>query len=436
MNHAVQYRLAGDTAREIARSVEDAVRRGELGPGDGLPTVRGLASDLGVSPSTVANAYRELQRRGVLIGSGRRGTRVRRQPPVSPRLPMAVPVGIRDLRSGGPDPALLPPIPRLSSHTRGYGTSAVSPPLAEVAGRALEADGIDGSSLAVVGGALDGVERVLGAWLHPGDRVVVEDPGYTAALDLLVALGMEVVPVGLDERGIRPDRLAVALGGGADGVLLTPRAQNPTGTAWDGSRAAELRTVLAHHPDVLVIEDDHAGPASGVSGTTVARGRERWATIRSVSKWLSPDLRLAVLAGDSTTVSRVEGRQALGAGWVSYLLQDAVAELWGSPKVTRLLDRSALVYADRRAALTEALATHGLDSTGTSGLTTWVPVDDEQSVVSGLLEQGWAVSPGDRFRISSPPGIRIAFATLEVAESEALAQAVADCTRQRPVRTD
>ena len=65
-----------------------------------------------------------------------------------------------------------------------------------------------------------------------------------------------------------------------------------------------------------------------------------------------------------------------------------------------------------------------------------MPVDDEQSVVSGLLEQGWAVSPGDRFRISSPPGIRIAFATLEVAESEALAQAVADCTRQRPVRTD
>ena len=127
MNHAVQYRLVGDTAREIARSVEDAVRRGDLGPGDGLPTVRGLATDLGVSPSTVANAYRELQRRGVLIGSGRRGTRVRRQPPVSPRLPMAVPAGIRDLRSGGPDPALLPPIPRLSSHTRGYGTSAVSP---------------------------------------------------------------------------------------------------------------------------------------------------------------------------------------------------------------------------------------------------------------------------------------------------------------------
>ena len=436
MNHTVQYRLGGDTAREIARSVEEAVRRGDLGPGDGLPTVRGLATDLGVSPSTVANAYRDLQRRGVLIGSGRRGTRVRRQPPVPPRLPMVVPTGVRDLRSGGPDPALLPPIPRLPAHARGYGTSAVSPRLAEVAGRALEDEGIDASSLAVVGGALDGVERVLGAWLHPGDRVIVEDPGYTAALDLLVALGMDVVPVGLDERGIRPDRLALSLERGADAVLLTPRAQNPTGTAWDGSRVDGLRSVLAGHPDVLVIEDDHAGPASGVSGTTVAGGQVRWATIRSVSKWLSPDLRLAVLAGDSTTVSRVEGRQALGAGWVSYLLQDAVAELWGSPRAARLLERSALVYADRRAALSGALTAHGLHSTGTSGLTTWVPVDDEQAVVSGLLQRGWAVSPGDRFRISSPPGIRIAFATLEVADSEALAQALADCVRQRPVRTD
>ena len=274
MNHAVQYRLVGDTAREIARSVEDAVRRGDLRPGDGLPTVRGLATDLGVSPSTVANAYRELQRRGVLVGSGRRGTRVRRQPPVSPRLPMAVPAGIRDLRTGGPDPALLPPIPRLPAHAAGLrDLRGVAPDWPRWPAGPLEADGIDGSSLAVVGGALDGVERVLGAWLHPGDRVVVEDPGYTASLDLLVALGMEVVPVGVDERGIRPDRLAVALERGADAVLLTPRAQNPTGTAWDGSRAAELRTVLALHPDVLVIEDDHAGPASGVPGTTVGPGQ-------------------------------------------------------------------------------------------------------------------------------------------------------------------
>jgi DNA-binding transcriptional MocR family regulator len=440
VNHAVQYRLAGQTAREIAGSVEESIRRGALGPGDGLPTVRGLASDLGVSPSTVANAYRELQRRGVLVGSGRKGTRVRRQPPVSSRLPMAVPPGVRDLRTGGPDPGLLPPLfpPEAWSRkgSRGYGDPPVSPRLAEVAGTRLAADGIDAGALAVVGGALDGVERVLGGWLHPGDRVVVEDPGYTASLDLLVALGMEVVPVGMDERGIRPDGLAAVLGRGAGAVLLTPRAQNPTGTAWDGARVAELEVVLSRHPELLVIEDDHAGPAAGVPAHTVCRDRQRWATIRSVSKWLGPDLRLAVLAGDPTTVGRVEGRQGLGTGWVSYLLQDTVAELWGSSEVTRLLTAAASTYADRRAALTAALAGRGLHSTGTSGLTTWVPVSDEQAVVSGLLQRGWAVSPGDRFRIASPAGIRIAISTLDVDESPPLADALADCILQRPIRTD
>ncbi len=428
--------MTGETARDIARSVEDAIRRGELAPGDGLPTVRGLAADLGVSPSTVANAYRELQRRGVVVGSGRRGTHVRRQPPVSSRLPMAVPVGVRDLRTGGPAPDLLPRLTTPATVSRGYGAPPVSPRLARVAGPQLEADGIDGRALAVVGGALDGVERVLGAWLHPGDRVVVEDPGYTASLDLLVALGMEVVPVAVDERGIRPDRLDAALGRGADAVLVTPRAQNPTGTAWDAARVVRLEAVLSRHPDLLVIEDDHAGPAAGVPARTVCRGRERWATIRSVSKWLSPDLRLAVLAGDPTTVGRVEGRQALGAGWVSYLLQDTVAELWASPEVGDLLAQAAATYGKRRAALAAALAGRGLHSTATSGLTTWVPVSDEQAVVSGLLQRGWAVSPGDRFRLASPPGIRIAIATLEVDESPRLADALAECVLSRTVRTD
>ncbi len=89
---------------------------------------------------------------------------------------------------------------------RCYGASPVSPRLVEVARVKLGADGIDATNLAVVGGALDGVERVVGAWLRPGDRIAVEDPGYTAAIDLLSALGLELVPVGLDEprRPARP----------------------------------------------------------------------------------------------------------------------------------------------------------------------------------------------------------------------------------------
>jgi DNA-binding transcriptional MocR family regulator len=447
VNISLQYSISGTTVDEISASVEAAIRSDHLEPGQTLPTVRALAADLGVSPTTVASSYRELTRRGIVMGEGRRGTRVRAAPPISGRLPMAVAPGTIDLRTGGPDPALLPPLPalkalaalaspeRASGHARHlYGEPAILPALAGVATVRLNADGIDASNIAVVGGALDGVERVLGAWLRPGDRVAVEDPGYTAVLDLLAALGLRIFPLALDELGVRPERLEAALDRGVAAVVLTPRAQNPTGAAWNEGRAGELRTVLRSHPDVLVVEDDHAGPAAGVALNTLCTGRARWATIRSVSKWLGPDLRLAILAGDPITVSRVEGRQALGAGWVSFLLQGIVADLWSDKKVLRDLDKVAKVYRARREALTTALYSEGISVDPRSGLTMWVPVADELAMVTGMLDQGIAVGPGERFRIDSAPGVRIAFASLKEVDAPGVAAAFGRVLKQRSVR--
>jgi DNA-binding transcriptional MocR family regulator len=434
---SIQYSIAGSTVDEITASVEAAIRADRLKPGQTLPTVRALAEDLGVSPTTVASSYKELTRRGIVMGEGRRGTRVRAAPPISGRLPMAVAAGTVDLRTGGPDPALLPALPGLDSPEllrRLYGEPAVFPPLARVATERLAADGIESSNIAVVAGALDGVERVLGAWLRPGDRVAVEDPGYTAVLDLLAALGFRLVPLAIDELGARPDRLEAALDRGVAAVVLTPRAQNPTGAAWNARRSRQLRDALRSHPDVLVVEDDHAGPAAGVALHTLCRDRRCWATIRSVSKWLGPDLRLAVLAGDQTTVSRVEGRQAVGTGWVSYLLQQVVAALWSDQDVLRDLYKAATVYRSRRDALVAALRSNGISTDPISGLTLWVPVTDEHAVVEGLLDQGIAVSPGERFRIDSAPGVRIAFASLKEIDAPGVAAAFGRVLSQRSVR--
>jgi hypothetical protein len=66
----------------------------------------------------------------------------------------------------------------------------------------------------------------------------------------------------------------------------------------------------------------------------------------------------------------------------------------------------------------------------------WVPVADETGAVSALLDSGWAVAPGERFRISSAPGIRIGIATLTAAESGRLAADLAEFLRRCPRRTD
>jgi DNA-binding transcriptional MocR family regulator len=431
----IQYLPRGGNASEISRDVEAAVREGRAQPGMALPPVRALAAALGLSPVTVASAYRELREKGIARGNGRAGTKITGAPPIGPRPPLAVPPGVRDLLAGSPDPALLPGLPAVTPPRRLYGDPPVSPRLARLAAERFAADGISPDHLAVVGGALDGVERVLGAWLRPGDRVAVEDPGYPAVLDLLSAMDLAALPMTLDERGVTPAALQGALARGCQAVLFTPRAQAPTGAAWDAERASELAALLSGRPDVGVISDDHAGPVSGAAAHT-AGGTQRWAAVRSVSKSLGPDLRLAVVAGDAVTISRVEGRQALGTGWVSGVLQEIVAELWSDPATGRLMERAAAAYAQRRGYLIDALAACGVPATGRSGLAVWVPVADEPAVTGALLERGWAVAPGERFRIASPPAIRIGTGTLAGGEALRLAADVAGCLAIRPRRSD
>jgi DNA-binding transcriptional MocR family regulator len=326
-----------------------------------------------------------------------------------------------------------------------YAEAPVAPRLRRLAAGQLAADGIDAASLTVTGGALDGIERVLGTWLTPSDRVLVEDPGHAVTFDLLAAMGYAAVPVPVDDLGIRPAELASALTRGAGALIVTPRAQAATGAAWDADRAAAIGEVLRRHPSVGVIEDDHAGPVAGTPAFSVTaglaapkgqKGTERWIIMRSVSKSLGPDLRLAVLAGDEATITRVAGRQALGTGWVSYQLQEMVADLWADPTVAAQLAGAADIYAGRRDALRSALHRHGITASGRSGFTCWVPVSDEDGVASSLAAAGWAVAPGQRFRIAAAPGVRISSARLEPADAAAFAAEFARALHHRVSRLD
>lgn len=417
----IQTYLSGDSSVNIAVSIESAVAAGKLASGELLPTVRALATHLRVSPATVAAAYRLLGQRGVVVADGRRGTRVRPASPIASPRAFPLPANVVDLSNGNPDPELLPRLPALDLEQRLYGDDLNDPRLIELAGEQFRADRVDAAHVAVVGGAMDGIERVLREHLRAGDRVAVEDPCFTGILDLLNALSLVAAPVPVDDQGLVPAELRRAIRS-AQAVIVTPRAQNPTGATLTTRRARELRALLAARPELLVIEDDHAGAVAGAPYLSlVDKARERWAVVRSVSKSLGPDLRVALLASDAHTHARVEGRQTLGVRWVSHILQRLVIALWRD----RAPARAGRVYAGRRNALLRELAARGIPAHGASGLNVWIPVTEESATVQALLHAGWAVKAGERYRIATPPAIRVTTAALPPAQAAQFADELA-----------
>ncbi|MFI6279224.1 aminotransferase class I/II-fold pyridoxal phosphate-dependent enzyme [Streptomyces sp. NPDC050988] len=423
-------RIRGTTAAEIAGSVRDQVASGELVPHTGLPPVRALAAELGVNRNTVALAYRRLVEAGVAETRGRGGTVIAAVPQLA-REGVAVGGDRVDLAGGNPDPRLLPDI--LAAARRGeysrplYGVPANDAGL-DAWARADFAEDIDHSFRTLVThGAVDATERLLTAHLTRGDLVAIEDPCFLASIGTLRLNGYRSAPVEVDGAGMRPDALRAALEAGARAVVCTPRAHNPTGASLTEERAVDLRAILAEHPQVLVIEDDHF---SAVSARPYHRitppNSARWALVRSVSKFLGPDLRLALVAADAETTARLAARLSAGTTWVSRLLQHTTRELLLDPRVHELHEQAREVYAQRSGLLVERLRAHGIEVPyRPDGLNVWVELDvDGRAAVAALAQRGWAVRAGHLFApdpAAHRGAIRVTASTVTEPQAEAFA---------------
>ncbi|MEV6812446.1 aminotransferase class I/II-fold pyridoxal phosphate-dependent enzyme [Micromonospora sp. NPDC051296] len=405
------------SARGIAAAVSRLVSAGTLPSGARLPTVRDVARELGISPTTVSEAWRSLARAGAIQTRGRSGTFVRtpalaRRPLRYAQLgatagPAATGGGAPayDLSTGVPDFDLLPSITAALGRigdarlTNSYLDEPVLPRLEAVL---RERWPFPPPQLTVVDGALDAIDRVTAAVVRFGDHVLIEDPAFPPLLDLLETVGATVLGVPLDAAGLRPDALAEALRSCAPVALyLQPRAHNPTGVSMTRRRADELARVLARHPGVTVIEDDHAGEIA--SAPPVSLGRrlpERTVHVRSFSKSHGPDLRLAALGGPTELVTAVSDRRLLGPGWSSRLLQAVLLELLTDPATVAQVEHARDEYARRRRALLAALAARGVAATAADGINLWMSVADQQVAMLTLAAHGIAVAPGAPFEVS------------------------------------
>ena len=400
------------SAKGIAAAIGRLVSAGDLQPGHRLPTVRELSKALGVSPTTVSEAWQTLALVGAIDARGRQGTFVR-QPtgPGSPRRYRRITEGpghfAIDLSTGTPDPALLPDLgPVIARVSRQSLTSSYldQPVLPELDARLRSGWPFRPEELTVVDGALDGLDRVASVVVRLGDRVVVEHPTFPPLLDLLEQLGAQVIGVDLDDEGMVPEQLAAALESRPVALFTQPRAHNPTGITTTRRRAKRLVEVLqaaaARGVVPVIVEDDHSGDIA--SGKLVSLGTwlpARTVHIRSYSKSHGPDLRLAAVGGAADVVSAVINRRLLGPGWSSRILQAVLLEMLDHRPTIDAVARARDEYARRRAAVATALDDRGVPCRGTDGINLWMRVADERSALLTLAAQGIGAAPGEPFMV-------------------------------------
>ncbi|MCQ9387358.1 aminotransferase class I/II-fold pyridoxal phosphate-dependent enzyme [Brevibacterium sp. 50QC2O2] len=431
---AAPPQISGRTADEIVDSVRGLIDSGRLQAGDALPPARDLARTLEVNRNTVLSAYRRLSVAGLAVTRGRGGTSVARNQPTATEgfSPGTV---LRDIGNGNPDPHLLPDLRPALAQSAGdpvlYGAPVIDPGLAAWATDWLGEDLDRSFDLSLAAGAVDAVERLLAQALTPGDAVALEDPCFLTSVQTVRLAGYRILPAAVDEQGLTPDGLRAALGSGARAVVCTPRAHNPTGASLSADRAAELRAVLADHPYVLVIADDHFSRLStSAYQSIVGPEHQRWALVRSVSKFLGPDLRLALIAADPKTTERLGARLAPGVTWVSHLLQRLALGLLGDADTQAAIDRAREHYAERNRAFAALLERHGIPACAGDGLNLWLDTECEaRTIHEALMRKGWLSRTGDEFALTaSAPSrhLRLTIHDLDEASAQSLADALAD----------
>ena len=430
-------RIDGRTADDIAGAIARHIRQAGLAAGTELPTVRALAGELGVSASTVSDAWRTLRSRGIIETDRRRGTTVRAERAATGERAWHVPVQpgalAVDLSTGTPDPALLPDLGAAlaratdAHRVTSYLDRPVLPELEAELGRRWP---FDPERITLLDGAQDALDRLISATVAFGDRVIVETPTFPPILDMLELAGAEIIGVPLDGDGPRLDALEAALAAEPSVAVLQPRAQNPTGVAWSAHRAAAIASLIDSH-DLLVIEDDHSGMVAGAPLHSIGAFRPTQTVhVHSFSKSHGPDLRLAAVGGPADVVDRVVRRRQLGPSWTSRLLQQVLLDLLTDPLAQQAVAAAESTYRTRREQFVEALGAHDLpvDQQG-SGLNLWVPVDDERDALVALAAAGVGAAPGSPFLVEPAEHDHVRLTISAVDDPAPLAATVAGAAR-------
>jgi DNA-binding transcriptional MocR family regulator len=414
-----------------------------------LPSSRALVAEYAASPVTVQKALRRLGAEGLVEARPGIGTFVRSVRPSrgadfgwqtaalgTPRARLTgvagplqdAPAGAMALHAGYPGPELLPERlvrTALVRAARGAAATARTPvaglpelrawfaaELADATPAHLSA--VTAADVVVAPGSQSALSSIFRALVAPGQPLLVESPTYWGAIQAAQQAGVVPVPVPVGLDGPDPEDLDRAFREtGARALYAQANFANPTGVQWSPARAEEVLEVVRHHGAFLV-DDDWAhdfGIDSDPRPVAALDDGGHVVYLRSLTKSVSPAVRVAAVIARGPARERVLGDRAAESMYVSGLLQQAAVEVVSDPGWRSHLRRLRVQLRERRGLLVDALASHAPDLevavVPPGGLHLWARLpagtDVDRLVRDCAAERVW-VSTGDEWFPAEPSG--------------------------------
>lgn len=435
-------------ARRLATSIAEAILSGRLRPGTRLPATRRLATDMGIARNTVTAAYDRLLAEGYVTARVGAGTFVSADLPES-RLETGQAVA-----APGPAPQISALASRLQSSAARHvprpsdplpfragvpaldafpwslwsrllgrrwrrpgaaltmgdhpgGLRRLREAVAEVL-RATRGLVCTAEQVLILGGAQQALDLTARLLLNPGDRVLIEDPGFSGADAALLAVGAHLRRQPVDDDGlIIPDALD-----GIKAIMVTPSRNYPLGVTLSLPRRLALLETAAR-AGTWVIEDDYDSdfrfdgrPVAALQGLDRS---ERVLYAGTFSRALFPALRLGYLVVPPGLVDAAHAVRRAMDGHESSVAQAALADFITEGHYAAHMRLLRRLYTERAAALTDALDTRlaGLLTLGPSDggmhLTALLPAAiDDRAVASLLARKGLVAAPLSPFHHTEP----------------------------------
>jgi DNA-binding transcriptional MocR family regulator len=447
---------------QLAQEIQRRIRNGALPPGAQLPTIRSLASQLGVTRLTIHAAYNELQSggwieatvgRGTFVADGMRpqitaaelGRELSAGGLVSDMLRMAQLPGMRSLAMADAAQEFYPQRDfarameealQSGPSILGYSTPQGDPVLRTVLTSLLAERGVSVTpdELLVTSGVTQGLALLTQALTQPGDTVIAEQPTYLGALSIFGSRGLRVVGAPTDAEGIVTDDLEHLIQTHHPRfIYVIPAFHNPTGVCMSAKRRAQLLALAAHYRLPVIEDDIYARLAFEGPAPRPLYAEDRTGLVlhlSSFSKMLLPGVRIGYIAAAPHWMGRLLLAKQTNDLCSPPLLQRAIAIFVQRGWLTNHLRRTLPRYQERRNVMLTALGRYFPAETRWTepdgGFTIWVTLPQSVSTTElylASIERGVAFVPGDVFFAGPAPHpyMRLAFS---VAAPDVIVEAI------------